>query len=69
MVAVRSKGGRIEVDGSGTTMTKSLRKSTAATCSQGGVEAAACSGDGDKAAVCSRAGIMDGRWWWRCDNF
>jgi hypothetical protein len=64
-----SKGGRVEVDSSSTTMTKSLRKRTAAAHSEAGVEAVVCSGAGDEVAACSRAKIEDGRWQrWR-DGF
>jgi hypothetical protein len=57
-----SKGGRVEVDSSSMTMTKSLRKRAAVAHSEAGVEAVACSGAGDEAAACSRAKIEDGRW-------
>jgi hypothetical protein len=54
-VVVRSKGSRVEVDDGSATMTKSLRKRTAATHS----EAMACSG----------AGIEDDKWWRRHGGF
>jgi hypothetical protein len=54
MVAVRSEGVRVEVDG--------LRKRTVAACSDAGVEATVCSGAGDKVVACSGAGIEDDRW-------
>jgi hypothetical protein len=59
---VRSKGGRVEVDGYSVIMTKSLRKRMATSRSEAVFEAAACSGARDKAAACSRARIEDGRW-------
>jgi hypothetical protein len=62
MTVVCSEGGGVEVDGSSTTMTKSLRKRMAAAHSEAGVEAVVCSRAGDEAAVCSGAGIEDGRW-------
>jgi hypothetical protein len=46
MAVARSEGGGVEVDGGSTTMTKSLRKRTATTCSDAEVEATACSGAG-----------------------
>jgi hypothetical protein len=52
-VAACSEGGGGEVDGGSMTMTKSLRKRTAMTRSEGGVEAA-CSGG--KTTTCSGAG-------------
>jgi hypothetical protein len=48
----RSEGGGVEVDDGSATMTKSLRKRTAATRSEAGVKVASCSG----------VGIEDGRW-------
>jgi hypothetical protein len=68
-VAVCSEGGGVEVDGSSATITKSLRKKTAAARSEAGVEEVACSGVGDEAVVCSGAGIEDGRWRQRCSGF
>jgi hypothetical protein len=62
MVAARSEGGGVEIDGCSATMTKSLRKRTAAAHSEAGDEAAVCTGAGDDVAACSRAGIKDGRW-------
>jgi hypothetical protein len=59
---VHSEGGEAEVDGGSATMTKSLRKRTAAARFEAGVEAAACSGAGDEAAACFGARIEDGRW-------
>jgi hypothetical protein len=54
MVALRSKGGGVRVDG--------LRKRMTAARSEAGVKAAACSGTGDEVVACSGAGIKDGRW-------
>jgi hypothetical protein len=68
-VAVRSKGGRVEVDSSSATMTKSLRKRTVAARSEARVEAAASSRARDETAACSGAGIEDGRWRWRHGGF
>jgi hypothetical protein len=62
MAAVRSEGGRVEVDSSNTIMTKSSRKNMAAARSKAGVEAAVCSRAEDEAVVCSGARIEDGRW-------
>jgi hypothetical protein len=59
MAAACSEGGGVEVDSGNMTMTKRLRKRTAAT----------CSGAGDEAAVCSGAEIKDGRWQRRCGSF
>jgi hypothetical protein len=67
--AAYSEGGRADVDSGSTTMTKSLRKSMMAACSEASVEAAACSGAGDEAVASSEAGIEDGRWWRRRGNF
>jgi hypothetical protein len=65
-VVACSEGCGVEVDDGCTTMTKSLRKRTAAARSEAGVEVAACSSDGDKLAACSGDGIKDSRWWqWR----
>jgi hypothetical protein len=64
-----SEGGRVEVDGGGVTMTKNLRKRTAAGRFEARIEVAACSGAGDEAVVCSRAKIEDGRWWQRRGSF
>jgi hypothetical protein len=41
-----SEGGRVEVDGGGVTMTKNLRKRTAAGRFEARIEVAACSGPG-----------------------
>jgi hypothetical protein len=68
-VVVRSEGGGVEVDGDSTTMTKSLRKRTAAACSEAGVKVMLCSGVGDEAVASSGAGIEDGRWQRRCGGF
>jgi hypothetical protein len=51
MAGARFEGGGVEVDSGSVTMTKSLRKRTAAARSEAGVEAAAC----------SEAGIEDNR--------
>jgi hypothetical protein len=59
MAVARFEGGRVEVDSGSATMTKSLRKRTAAACSEAGVEAAAC----------SEARIEDSRWRWRRGGF
>jgi hypothetical protein len=59
---VRSEGGRVEVDNSSVTMTKSLRKRTTTARSEAGVKAAASSKARDEAAACSGARIKDGRW-------
>jgi hypothetical protein len=48
---------------------KEARVEEAAVCSGAEDEAAACFEVGDKATVCSKAGIKDGRWWRRRDNF
>jgi hypothetical protein len=69
MVAVRSEGGGVEVDGGSVTMTKSLTKRTAAARSEAGDKAAACSRDGDEASTCSRVGIEDDRWRQRRGGF
>jgi hypothetical protein len=69
MAATCSEGGGVEVDSGNMTMTKRLRKRTAATCSEARVEAAACSGAGDEAAVCSGAENKDSRWQRRCGSF
>jgi hypothetical protein len=69
MVAARSEGGGVEIDGCSVTMTKSLRKRTAAAHSEAGDEAAVCTGAGDEVAACSRAGIEDDRWRRRHDGF
>jgi hypothetical protein len=61
MAAVRSEGGRVEVDG--------LRKRMAVAHSEVGVEAAACSGTSDKTAACFGAGIEDSRWQQQHDDF
>jgi hypothetical protein len=58
MAAARSEGGRVEVDSGSVTMTKSLRKRTAA-----------CFMARDEAAGCSGAGIEDGKWRRRCGGF
>jgi hypothetical protein len=58
--AARSKGGGVKVDG--------LRKMTAATCSEAGVEVATCSGARDEASMCFGARIEDGRWRQRQQN-
>jgi hypothetical protein len=68
-VVVCCEGGRVEVDGSSTTMTKSLRKRMAAAHSEARVEAVVCSRAGDEATVCSGAGIEDGRWQRWHNNF
>jgi hypothetical protein len=62
MAGARFEGGGVKVDSGGTTMTKSLKKSMAATRSKVGAEVVVCSRARDEAAVCSRAGIKDGRW-------
>jgi hypothetical protein len=59
MAAAHSEGGGVEVDSDSATMTKSLRKSTAAAYSVAGAKVAACSG----------AGIEDSRWRWRHGSF
>jgi hypothetical protein len=65
----RSEGGGVEVDSGSATMSKSLRKRTAAAGSEARVKAATCSEAGDKATTCFRAGMEDGRWrQWR-DGF
>jgi hypothetical protein len=69
MVAARSEGGGVEVDSGSMTMTKSLRKRSAAACSEVRVEVAACSGPGDKAPTFSRAEIKDCRLWRQCGGF
>jgi hypothetical protein len=61
-VAVRSEGDGVEVDGGSVTMTKSLRKRTAAARSEARVKAATCSGVGDEVAMCSGAEIEDNKW-------
>jgi hypothetical protein len=48
---------------------KEARVEEAAVCSGAEDEAAACFEVGDKATTCSKAGIKDGRWWRRHDNF
>jgi hypothetical protein len=68
-VVVRSKGSRVEVDDGSATMTKSLRKRTAAAHSEAVVEVAVFSGTGDEAMACSGAGIEDDKWWRRHGGF
>jgi hypothetical protein len=69
MALVRSEGGAVKVGGGSLTMTKSLRKGTAATRSEGGVKVAACSGDGDEAVACPGAWIVDDSWQRRRGGF
>jgi hypothetical protein len=56
MVAVRSEGGGVEVDGGSATMIKSLRKRTTVACFEVGVEAVASCRAEDGAVVCSELG-------------
>jgi hypothetical protein len=63
------EGGRVEVNSGSVTMTKSLRKRTAAACSEAEVEVAGCSRAGDKPVACSGAGIEDNRWQRQCGSF
>jgi hypothetical protein len=57
----RSEGGGVKVN--------DLRKRTAVARSKAEVEVVACSRADDEAAACSGAGIKDGRWWRRHNNF
>jgi hypothetical protein len=69
MVAVRSEGGGVEVNGGSVTMTKSLTKRMVAARSEAGDKEAACSRGGDEASTCSRVGIEDDRWRQRRGGF
>jgi hypothetical protein len=78
------EGGRVKVDGGGPFRgsgfeVDGLRKRMVATHFKGGgvdvdglrkrTAAVALSEVRDEVTACSKAGIEDGRWWWRCDGF